>query len=180
MRILAVGATGPLLEALSTSEMVALGRRAHAQVEADGDYLALGSGQGEILRAAIDGILPETDTPGAVEAGVDRFIDVILAKWYSAEEAERFLDGLDELNRSCRDRYGSSFGDAEPAQRVRVLESVDSDHFDEPSHWWGMLKHLTIWGYFTSEVGVTRELAKHTRQGMWRGCVPAPDRGESR
>ena len=46
---------------------------------------------------------------------------------------------------------------------------------DDPEHWFSMLKYLTIWGYFTSEIGVTKELAKHTREGMWEGCAELPN-----
>lgn len=180
LRLVALAATTPLLRGLSANELLAFGQGAHARAALGPSLQTLSGRRHSILLAAIDRILPETDTPGAVGAEVDRFIDVMLADWYSIEERERLLAGLDELDRSSRWRYEKPFTECIAAEQVELLESNDREHYDDSTHWFGMLKYLTIWGFFTSEVGMTLELGKHTRQGMWKGCAPLPGSGEGR
>src|SRR5438309_10169229 len=52
---------------------------------------ALSSEQVELVAAVAEHILPETDTPGARAALVNRIIDGTLAQSRSAEERPRFL-----------------------------------------------------------------------------------------
>ena len=58
----------------------------------DDDQLAL-------LERVVDLIIPETDTPGAVSAGVHRFIDVMLAGWASSATREQFVGGFESIDR---------------------------------------------------------------------------------
>ena len=44
-----------------------------------------------------DFIIPETDTPGAKEAGVARFIDTLLAEYYLPAEALQFKSTFDAM-----------------------------------------------------------------------------------
>ena len=55
-----------------------------------------------------DLIIPETDTPGASAALVNRFIDHLLAA-ESREVQSHFLDSLAYLDGACMERYGSAF-----------------------------------------------------------------------
>jgi len=43
---------------------------------------------------------------------------------------------------------------------------------DEPSHYFRMMKELTLWGYFTSEVGATKALRYVAVPGRYEGCIP--------
>src|ERR1700737_3264014 len=52
---------------------------------------ALAGDQGALVAAIAEHIIPETDTPGARSAGVHRFIDTMLAEYYSADERAAFL-----------------------------------------------------------------------------------------
>lgn len=174
LRLIAIGATSPVFHGFSANALLALGRKAHAQVQRGDGLRTLNPSQHRTVLAATECILPETDTPGAAEAHVDRFIDVIVADWYSPNEQERFVFGIDELEELSQERFARRFADCRVEEQFELLDSIDRDHFDDSEHWFGMLKHLTIWGYFTSEVGVERELAKHTRQGMWQGCATDP------
>src|SRR3981189_972310 len=39
-------------------------------------------------------IIPRTETPGAIDAGVPVFIDQIVSSWYTPTERSIFMDGL--------------------------------------------------------------------------------------
>ena len=48
------------------------------------------------------------------------------------------------------------------------------------AHWFGQLKELTIWGYFTSEIVVTQVLHESPLgPGRYEGCVPLAAHPES-
>jgi hypothetical protein len=114
--------------------------------------------QAELVASITDQILPDTDTPGARAVGVHRFIDALLAESYSAAERERFVTGLVELGR----------------QRAQ-LERLDR----EAQPFFRSLKELTLVGYYTSEVGATRELHHAPVPGRFDGCVPLAQVGRT-
>ena len=70
--------------------------------------------QPEMVRVLAEMILPATDTPGAIEAGVPRFIEMMVADWYTDTERGIFLDGLTALDASCRTAYGADFLEHNP------------------------------------------------------------------
>ena len=45
-------------------------------------------------RAISERIIPTTDTPGAIAAGVPAFIEMMVADWYETTDRNEFLDGL--------------------------------------------------------------------------------------
>jgi hypothetical protein len=42
----------------------------------------------------------------------------------------------------------------------------------DPNHYFGMMKQLTLLGYFTSEIGATQALRYIAIPGKYEGCVP--------
>jgi hypothetical protein len=139
-----------------TVGLLTLGKHAHALAKV-GDLRILSPHQDAIVVAACERIIPATDTPGATAARVDRFIDVMLADWYTPEEQRRFLSGLGEID-------DERFLERTPAEQTAILERFDGEA--QPGHWFSMLKYLTIWGYFSSEVAQERVL--HNWPLPWR------------
>ena len=43
---------------------------------------------------------------------------------------------------------------------------------EQPSHYFTMIKQLTLWGYFSSEIGATQALRYVAIPGKYEGCVP--------
>jgi len=67
--------------------------------EADGwTPETLSADAAERLRLLADTIIPSTDTPGAGDVGVERFIDQMLTYWMVPEERARFVEGLEEAD----------------------------------------------------------------------------------
>jgi gluconate 2-dehydrogenase gamma chain len=145
-----------------TVGLLALGRHAHALARR-GALRVLSPREDAILLAACERIIPATDTPGAAEVQVDRFIDTMLADWYAPAEQKRFLAGLAELDEQ-------RFLERTPAQQTVIIEQLDSDATQ--GHWFGTLKYLTIWGYYTSEVPQTKELANWPLPWRYDGNAP--------
>jgi hypothetical protein len=76
-------------------------------------------------------ILPETDTPGARAAQVDRFIDAMLTDYYPEADRRRFLAGLERVEARARDAFGARFG-ALPAERqLQLVQALNRQAFVE-------------------------------------------------
>jgi len=136
--------------------------------------------QSDLVALIAETILPATDTPGAREAGVHEFIDLLLTDWMSAEERDRFLDGLTAFDTACHEETGSPFATLTPERRLAVLRPLDEaavearnarESDDDPLPFFGSMKEMTLVGYYTSEVGMTRELQHRLVFQSFEGCV---------
>src|SRR3954471_10796987 len=58
----------------------------------------LSAEQLELVATMAEHIMPRTDTPGARDAGVERFVDTILTEYYAPAERQRFVSGLAEID----------------------------------------------------------------------------------
>ena len=158
--------------------------------------------QNELMVAMIDQIIPATDTPGAKEARVNEFIDVILTEWANDEERRNFLSGLADVDKQSNALFGKNFADASADQQVALLRSLDEsaavararlERKTRPPRWktegrdlqmqddfFTVFKKMTVHGYYTSEIGFSQELKLQIIPGAQHGCVPAvPGSGDA-
>ncbi|MBS0360665.1 MAG: gluconate 2-dehydrogenase subunit 3 family protein [Proteobacteria bacterium] len=144
---------------------------------------ALTLDQARTLSAACEAIIPETDTPGAIAAGVPQFIDRTIAIWLDPPSAARLKAGIDNLDERARARGAASFSALSPDQKVALLSEVEADQRaadrQKPPvpHYWNTLKGLTTTGYFTSQAGATKAARYDPVPGAYRGCVPLKEIG---
>jgi hypothetical protein len=141
--------------------------------------------QNATVVAMIDLIIPETDTPGAKAVRVNEFIDLILTDWAHHDERKNFLAGLDDVDKRSNAIFGKNFIDVTPAQQEILLRELDQryalDREDRAAHpfvrrphnaqltgdFFGVVKRMTLYGYYTSEVGFTQELRKQIIPGAY-------------
>lgn len=95
---------------------------------------ALSAEQNDLVTAISEMIIPETETPGAKAAQVNRFIDTMLADWYPSEERERFLTGLADVDAQCQQAHGKDFLECTSEQQTALLTRLDEEaHAPPPS-----------------------------------------------
>ena len=123
-------------------------------------------------------IIPTTDTPGALAAGVDRYIAMAVDQFFGTNEKTLYLTGLDKVNELARSRFATDFADCSIEQQNQLLAELDDLAFADPSQsssdlarFFRMHKELTVVGYYTSEIGQTEEL-HITPYGIYDGDVP--------
>jgi hypothetical protein len=124
-------------------------------------------------------ILPATDTPGAKQAKVGEFMARIVKDCYTEADQKIFMDGMQKLNEASKTKNGKSYMDSSPEQRHDLLVDLDkeqkayTDHKkkEDPTHYFRMMKELTLWGYFTSEPGATKALRYKAVPGSYQGCI---------
>jgi gluconate 2-dehydrogenase gamma chain len=151
---------------------------------ADGKWRSLTNEQGELVATIAEHIIPETDTPGARAVGVHVFIDRMLAGHYGDEDRKRVLDGLTSLDATAQGECGRAFIRCSVDEQRALLTRIDQEAFaptagrrDVP--WFRMIKELTVLGYYTSEIGATRELRHVAVPERFEGCVPLEQIGRT-
>ncbi len=131
--------------------------------------------------ALAETIIPETDTPGAREAGVGEFIEFMLQEWFPAEDRDRFVDGLDRLHGYCSAEYGTSFAELDTGQQIAVVTALmqgETPNFDDGGQdFFEHAKQLTMFGYYTSEIGMTVERRYLPIPGRYDGAYPYSEVG---
>jgi hypothetical protein len=135
----------------------------------------------ELLDEVADTILPTTaKSPGAKAAKVGPFIALMVADCYSPAEQDVFRNGMSALDAACRAAHNTPFVRASSAQKLTLLEQLDREakqHMDTrkadaPAHYFRMMKELTLFGYFTSEIGATKALRYTESPGRFDPCAP--------
>jgi hypothetical protein len=138
-------------------------------------------------------IIPATDTPGAKEAKVPEYMMIMLSDCYPEADQQRFFKGLDDLDARAKKVHGNEFLDCKPEQQVTLLleeEKLAKAERDKltkaraqaataaerekaiDTPFFGMIKEMTLIGYFTSEPGATKALAYVHVPGRWSACEP--------
>lgn len=132
-------------------------------------------------------ILPETGTPGAKAAAVGPFIALMVADTYDAREQQVFRAGMRTLDNECREMHDASFMSATPAERLALLEKLDTEQMqymkeqadDAPAHYFRMMKELALLGYFTSEIGYNQAMRYVETPGRYDPCAPYAPGGKA-
>lgn len=169
MRTLASGAVGAATSTIWVESLRAVARQqAHAHA-ADGVIAAqewtprvLNPAQNEMVVTLTELIIPETDTPGAKAARVNRFIDTVLQKAIPADR-DAFLRGLAWMDQRSRALAGKDFVGASAADQTALLTRLAREEDSAAEDRIGVeffqaIKSMTIDGYYTSEIGLRREL----------------------
>ena len=170
--------------ALSSSAIAGVLQGCKAQPELNWQPQFLTEDQARLTAEVAERIIPKTDTPGAKDAGVPEFIDLMLNDIHTEEEKQRFVAGLDQLEQDSEQTYGDSFVDLEPTQQDELLTKYQAQAQEnedpESKPFFAMAKELTMLGFFTSEVGATEFLQYVSVPGRYEGCIPVEEAGEGR
>ena len=139
--------------------------------------------QRAVVKAIAQLIIPTTDTAGAVEAGSDRFIELMVADWFTPQERAFFTSGLNDLMAQQNDFISLSAVD-----QIKILEQLEDDASDSPWFDFGnttrvwdgdapficQFKELTVLGFLLSEVG-SQQVLRPNPMGSFKGDIPLLD-----
>ncbi|HEX5789411.1 MAG TPA: gluconate 2-dehydrogenase subunit 3 family protein [Woeseiaceae bacterium] len=126
------------------------------------------------LGAAVDVLLPAGETPGALDAGVDRLIDRLLAEWAAPERRERWQAGLDGFDRLAQADGAHGFAEGTRRQQSDLLQRLDDAAYADGGSggFYPEFKKVALFAYFTSEAGATQSLRYERLPGEYRPCLP--------
>ena len=134
--------------------------------------------QRAVVAAMVQQIIPATETPGALEAGVPKFIELMVADWFNDAERSVFLDGLVEIER----RSGGQFAKMSVQDQLALLEVLEAESADHS--WYGVgetlrvwddsapficqFKEITVLGFLLSDVG-SKQFLRSNSMGSFDG-----------
>lgn len=184
IRRLAAAGAGIASAPLWVETLAALARaqapHAHQAVQAAGTAWTpkvLSATQNDTVAILCEHIIPATDTPGARETLVNRFIDSVLQE-ASPSDRDAFLKGLAWMDARSTALFGKPVLASAPADQVALLtrlSSANNASGEEPAgvEFFNALKSMTITGYYTTEVGLRQELGDDGRMVLaaYPGCT---------
>ena len=172
--------------ALGSQLIAPLGRVLHANADVDPVNLVGGTALfSDSERAAVAAlseiIIPTTDTPGAIAAGVPDYIEFMLTEWYQKEERTRFLIGIKQVNAYAQATQKTDFASLETAKQTEIVQRMHDGQMPVMMQGGTMffehVKQLTLSGYYTSEIGMTVERIYQPVPGRFDGFYPYSEAG---
>ena len=126
--------------------------------------------QRSTLEAATGRIIPADRDPGALEGGVIDYIENTLAG-YDAEHAPLYVDGIQELDRLAREKFGAAaFIQLSADEQDQILASLD----ERRSRFFSLLVEHAMQGFY----GDPRHGGNRERVGWKIIGFPGPSRPE--
>jgi gluconate 2-dehydrogenase gamma chain len=167
----------------------------------------LNAGQARTLDVVAELIMPATDTPGAREAGVPKFVDQAIADYCTPADAQAIRAGLDRIEADARAAHGAAFTALTSEQQAALLQRYDAEGrgprtpaaavgrgetetglSNQPRSavappkgppFFPVLKDLVTVAYFTSRLGATKAVRYDPNPGAYHGCVPLAQIGRA-
>ncbi len=155
-----------------------------------GSPASLSADRLKLLDAFADTLIPVTDTPGAVAAGVPLKLAGMFKDWASDKTREELSGALDRIDAAARKAKGRGFVELAPAERQPFLAEHDKAALVEVppppgvpkgnpfepvisvvDNGYHKLKELVAVTYYFSEVGLTKELTYEHVPGGWTASV---------
>ena len=187
LKRLAIGAVGAATVPAWVQSLTAFAREhAHSQAAKAGTAAAewapkvLSARQNETVVALTELIIPQTDTPGAKAANVNRFVDWVLSNAPS-DQREKFLGGLKWLDERSTSQYKKDFASLNAEQQTALLTPL-SEAASKPASsgspaspgvaFFQAIKSMTISGYYSTEIGLRQELGDDGQMfiPVFKGC----------
>jgi gluconate 2-dehydrogenase gamma chain len=115
--------------------------------------------------------LCERIVPGAREAGVPEFVDLLASE--NEEYRRQLSGGLMWLDAACADRYGNPFLECAAGDQKTILDEIAFKGDSPGVVFFAFLRDLALDGYFTSRIGI--EYLSYRGNGAlpeFRGCPP--------
>jgi hypothetical protein len=169
-------ATGSAFVSANAMAYVALPMKSIKQTAFTKDDVAFFNEVGEV-------IIPRTDTPGAKDANVGLMMAVIATDCYNPVQRKAFTDGIASIKALALTTYGKDFLLLRPDERTALLETLDKEArvftLKKPNtedmslpHAFTLIKQLTLFTFFTSEIGANKVLRYVATPGRYDGEYP--------
>jgi gluconate 2-dehydrogenase gamma chain len=129
--------------------------------------------QRALVAAISERIIPTTDTPGAIAAGVPAFIEMMLADWYEPTDRNEFMTGLGVVEGYSRIQFAKPFAGIAPEEQDLMLNYAMTGRIPALSgNFFEHCRQLVIMGYYTSEIGCKQERVYLPVPGRYDGKYP--------
>ena len=184
--IAGISALLPGLSLLPLQER-AFAAEVHARARAQTGLRTLDAAQDAAVGCVAEILLPQTDSVGAAQVGVNRFIDLLLSESMLERDRARFLEGLAAIDARSRSSYGVALAAARREDQEALIRALDEQLPERPptkseqaainaqpvsaERGYELLKRLVVFAYFTSEPVAKGLINAPIIPGRYDGCV---------
>lgn len=125
-----------------------------------------------LVAALSERILPTTDTPGAVAAGVPEYIEHMMGDWAVDDDRSLILTGLAAIDARSMKDFGKPAVKVSATQQDDLLRLAMDGGIAGQAPFFQAFRQLVITGYYTSEIGITQERHYLPVPGEYDGRYP--------
>ena len=129
----------------------------------------LDANQKDSIAAICDTMIPRTDTPGALDAGVPSRLEALLRTWASKDTEAKMMRIVDEIDMYAFSKHGNSIAEIDSVDQRHILTAYDNMHRSESGY--QMFKGMIFALYYMSEAGATEELVYEHSPGAWEASL---------
>ncbi len=147
------------------------------QVESGPDWAPsfFSAEQIDLISHVADVIIPKTDSPGALDAQVPRYIDLMANDILPEKMTTAFIAELEAFQAACKSATGKNFQALNEEEKIAELSKAEEEAMKASSKepkFFSMMKQASMAGFFTSEVGATQALNYVKIPGVYEPCIP--------
>lgn len=171
--------------ALTATSLSTLMQSCQADVESDGwSPSTLSRAQSDLVAEFAETLLPRTETPGAKDVMVHRYIDEFLTGCLNDDNREAAMNSMKILEDHLNEAGGKKFVQLDADGRMAVLQelndaAVAAEQPDELQGAYLQMKSMVISTFFSSEKIGTEVLAYAPVPGPFKGCIPVEEVGKA-
>ncbi|WP_315765068.1 gluconate 2-dehydrogenase subunit 3 family protein [Sphingomonas sp. Y38-1Y] len=129
--------------------------------------------QRALVTALSERVMPTTDTPGAIAAGVPEYIEHMMGDWAISDDRDLIVGGLGAIDARSMADYKKPALKVSGAQQDALLTLAMNDQIPNGAKFFEAFRQLVVTGYFTSEIGITQERTYLPVPGDYDGAYPA-------
>ncbi len=132
----------------------------------------------DMLAEVSERIIPKTDTPGAKDALVHRYLDEAVIFNFDDDEKNMIKQGIGLFNELANSKFKKKFVELKAEEMDNIIQQTADDaraaktKGDDSPQVFPTIKGMVAAGFFTSEVGATQALVYLPVPGPYQGCVP--------
>lgn len=125
----------------------------------------------DTVTALVDLIIPRTDTPGAVDAGVPFLIDERVPRDERLKTVWR--SGIATFNSACVNKYGKVFTALDNSKRTEFLTAISMETGTSGRNFFDLVKGSTVDAYYDTREGLATELGWNANLALtsFTGCT---------
>ena len=137
----------------------------------------------DLLAEVSERIIPKTDTPGAKDALVHRYLDEAVTYNFEEDEKTMIKEGIKVFDALGHSKYGKKFVELTPVEMDAVIQQTADDSKaakakgDDSPQIFHELRGMVVSGFFGSEIGATQALVYLPVPGPYQGCIPLSEVG---
>lgn len=124
-------------------------------------------------------VVPRTDTPGAADAGVPGWVEILVEDCYDYDDQQDFREGLMEIDQAARDRFKKGFSSLTYDQQVQLLTEIERSDIalakaerHAPPSFVRSFKDLVKFVYVSTERGANEAFSYIAIPGRYDGAAP--------